>query len=159
MQVNKLVTVGCLILMVSTLMAGCKKTTPVVLEEIKLNDTQLSYEIPVQKMVVISQIENASTGYSWHYLVNDENILVFVKEEIVSTTGDKNIVGAPMLHTWKFKTLTPGTTTIKFAYCRDWEAKALESKIPDNPRFPRLKAFTARWEASIEKREYTITVQ
>jgi predicted secreted protein len=158
-KIGKILGIVLSLVVFSTLAISCKKPSNVAKEEFKLEDTKQNYVIPIQKLAVVSLVENGSTGYSWHYLVSDENILLFNSEETITTTGDKNIVGAPMVHNWKFKAIAPGNVTLKFAYCREWEAKSLEAKLPEDAKFPRLRAFAAKWKASIETREYTVTVK
>ena len=145
------------VLLFGFITTSCNKKIVKVQEEYALEQNKQGYTLPLEKLAVVTLEENGSTGYSWHYYIEDDTILAFSSEETKATTTDKNIVGAPMIHTWKFKAMKPGTTTLKFAYCRPWEAKALESAIEDNPKFPLLKAFLAKWKASIETREYTIS--
>ena len=152
------------LVLIAFLLVSCGKKVVISDAEYKVDPSQPTFELPLGKVATISLEENATTGYTWHYLVDDESVLSFLSEETKTTTSDEKIVGAPTIHTWKFTADKAGTTTLKFAYCREWEAKALEAvdqqKDPgNNPRFPRLKAFKSLWEASIEKKEYTISVK
>lgn len=151
-----------LVILCSVLMVSCSKPAKPVAEEprdVELTVDRAAYDVPVGKFALVSLTENGSTGYSWHYMIDDESVIAFSEENSKATNSDKNIVGAPNIHTWKFKALKPGATSIKFAYCREWEAKALESKILDNPKLPKLRAFAAKLKASIENREYAILVK
>lgn len=67
----------------------------------------------------IEFITNASTGFWWQ-LVNEEEI------NIVKSAGDrytsdapKGMVGAPSHRFWKFEALEKGTQTLHFVYARD----------------------------------------
>lgn len=152
------------LVLVAFLLVSCGKKVAPANQEYVIDQNQSSVELPLGNVAVISLEENGTTGYTWHYLVEDESILTFLSEETKATNQNDKVVGAPSIHTWKFSAAKAGQSTLKFAYCREWEAKALEAadqeKDPgNNPRFPRLKAFKALWEASIEKKEYTITVK
>lgn len=142
-------------------LTGCKKSVAPVIEktDYDLTATDTTYEIPLDKYAVVKLEENPSTGYSWFYFIDDETILSFSTETTTVTNPDPKIVGAPISHLWKFKALKPGTTTLKFAYLRDWEAKAIELKSKLEEKFPRLKQWKARWEAAVQKLEYTIVVK
>jgi predicted secreted protein len=157
MKINKL-----LIFIVTGLIfisfVSCSKKV-VEKTEYKITEDVLSYDIPVDNLVVIKLEKNATTGYTWHYFIDDESILSFNSELTDATKTDPTIVGAPIVHTWKFKTLKPGTTALKFAYVRDWEAKAIELKNKLDDKFPKLKEWNARLEASIKKYEFTINVK
>ena len=150
-----------LICLISFAFVSCKKTSEPVIEktDYDLTTTGTTYEIPLDKFAVVKLEENATTGYSWFYFIDDESILGFSTETTTATNPDPKIVGAPMNHIWKFKALQPGTTTLKFAYVRDWEAKAIELKNKLDDKFPKLKQWKSRWEASVQKYEFTVVVK
>jgi len=161
LKIRKIIVPCFLIFLFSIAFVSCKKSIAPIPEktEYDLTATGTTYDIPLDKFAVVKLEENATTGYSWFYFIDDETILGFFSEETKATNPDPKIVGAPMNHIWKFKALKPGTTTLKFAYVRDWEAKALELRNKLDDKFPRLKQWKARWEASIQKYEFTIVVK
>jgi len=148
---SKKVALGLLLVfLASFLTVSCSKPSKQVVtvpEEFKLEIDKQTYEIPIDKLAVVTLEENGSTGYTWFYMIGDESILTYSSDETKATNTDKNIVGAPVNHTWKFKALKTGTTTVRFAYCREWEA----AKLGDT--------FDAKWQASIEKIEFTVNVK
>jgi len=157
MNMNKLLAL-IMIGLISITIINCSKSNPAK-TEYNLTNTEAIYEIPVEKLAVVKIEENPTTGYTWHYYIEDESVLTFNSEETKVTKSDPTVLGAPIIHIWKFKTLKSGTTLLKFAYARDWEAKAIEAKDKLEGKFPRLKEWNARWEASIQKYEFTINVK
>ena len=143
----------------SLLMVSCQKPVVKAPEEIFLGDDKAPYELTLQQVATLNLVENGSTGYSWHYLIEDESILQVDFDETKAVNPNDKVVGAPSIHTWKFKPLKAGTTSLKLAYCRQWEAKALEASIDKKITLPRLRLFMALMKASIESRQYTISVK
>jgi len=76
---------------------------------------------------------NPTTGYTWQYKIQDENV---VKLDSESSVPDSDLIGAGSTFTWNFKALKPGTTTITFKYYRPWEGN----------------------ENALQTEEYTVTV-
>lgn len=64
---------------------------------------------------------NPTTGYTWHYSVDNSDI-VGVSEE--TYTPDSDLVGAGGTYTWKVGALKKGTAKITFKYYRDWEGES-----------------------------------
>lgn len=64
--------------------------------------------------------ENPSTGYSWHYVIEDEGVLSLVKENPIGGQSG-GMVGAPNEHVWTFKGIGGGESRIEFKYYREWE--------------------------------------
>jgi inhibitor of cysteine peptidase len=65
--------------------------------------------------------ENPTTGYSWSYIMVPEGILTLENDAYVSNDSTGQIVGGGGIHTWNFKGLSKGTTTLTFKYYRPWE--------------------------------------
>ena len=62
---------------------------------------------------------NPTTGYSWHYTIDDDSI---IKLDSESSVPDSGLMGAGSTFTWNFKALKPGETKITFHYYRPWES-------------------------------------
>jgi inhibitor of cysteine peptidase len=77
---------------------------------------------------------NASTGYTWHYYIDEPDIVRVVSETEEPTTGASHvgeiIVGAPGIYKWQVRALKAGTATITFKYYRSWEGE--ESATEEN---------------------------
>jgi predicted secreted protein len=70
---------------------------------------------------------NPTTGYTWHYTIEDNDIVELDSE---NATQDSELIGAGSTYTWNFKALKAGQTKIIFKYYRDWEGEA--SATADN---------------------------
>lgn len=64
---------------------------------------------------------NPTTGYIWHYSIENSDI---VKLDFENYVRDSNIVGAGNTYTWNFKALKTGDTKIIYKYYRDWEGES-----------------------------------
>lgn len=67
---------------------------------------------------------NPTTGYTWHYTIEDNNIIKLASE---SSIQDSNLMGAGSTFIWNFKALKAGETKITFKYYRDWESSAKDT--------------------------------
>ncbi len=63
--------------------------------------------------------ENATTGYIWHYTIDNQGIINFLDDgsEIINP----QLIGGPSVHYWNFKAKKEGTTTLTFSLYRDFE--------------------------------------
>ncbi|MBN1412138.1 MAG: protease inhibitor I42 family protein [Spirochaetales bacterium] len=78
-------------------------------------------DINLNEIAEIELLENASTGYQWFYTIENPGIVVLDSEEIIQTTNDPLIAGAPHIHIWRFKGISEGSTGITYLYYRSWE--------------------------------------
>jgi predicted secreted protein len=99
---------------VITLFMGCKAQQKLVSIDKETNE----FELKKGQSCEIEFITNASTGYWWQ-LVNEDEI------DVVKSVGDrytsnapKGMVGASSTRYWKFEALKKGTQTLHFAYAR-----------------------------------------
>lgn len=78
---------------------------------------------PDAHQMIISLIENASTGYQWTYAdASDKSILSPAADESLSMSeGDLPALGAPSLRMWRFDVKGAGETTLTFSYARSFE--------------------------------------
>ena len=70
---------------------------------------------------------NPTTGFTWHYAVENDDI---VKQDYENDVRDSDRIGSGNTYTWNFKALKEGQTRITFKYYRDWEGEA--STTADN---------------------------
>ena len=65
---------------------------------------------------------NPSTGYSWEVVELNNSIIQKIGDAVSEPNiTEKNIVGAPVMHTFQFKVINTGQTTLKIIYHRIWE--------------------------------------
>jgi len=65
---------------------------------------------------------NPSTGYKWHLLFFDEDILKLISSKFVPDLT--NQIGSSGIEQFNFEAIKEGRTNIKIAYKRAWEKKA-----------------------------------
>lgn len=93
--------------------------------------------VSIGKIVSITLDENATTGYSWHYSIENSDLIKFDSESTSDsgTTDAKDIkpvtVGAGSKHTWNFKGVKQGGTKITFKYYRSWEGEKTDVKTAE----------------------------
>jgi len=63
-----------------------------------------------------------SAGYQWFIENLDVNYLELLSEE-TEPIADKELIGAPVMHIWRFKILERGLTDIRMSHYRVWEGK------------------------------------
>ncbi len=103
------------------------KTSPI-------ESSNLNKVVNVGKIVSITLDENITTGYSWHYSIENNDLIRLDSEnsqgsETNSQNNSKpNLVGAGSQHTWNFKGMKQGTTKISFKYYRSWEGEKSATK-------------------------------
>lgn len=104
-----------------TLGQSTGKNNAVILESSK---TKNILNIGETGMIVLNG--NSTTGYSWHYKIENADVAKLVSENVAleNAAKDLNIVGAGNTYTWDFKALKTGQTRITFKYYRDWEGEA-----------------------------------
>jgi len=65
---------------------------------------------------------NPSTGYSWEVVELNNSIIKKIGEAVSEPNNtEKNMVGAPVMHTFQFEVINTGQTTLKIVYRRSWE--------------------------------------
>jgi inhibitor of cysteine peptidase len=69
---------------------------------------------------------NPSTGYSWHLLFYNKNILKLLSSEFEAKT--ENQIGTAGKQRFNFEATKKGTTSIKLVYKRAWEISTMKSK-------------------------------
>ncbi len=90
-------------------------------------NSNLIQTVSVGKIVSITLDENITTGYSWHYSIENNDLIKFDSDntqdsETNSTNDSKTVIaGAGSKHTWNFKGVKQGTTKITFNYYRSWK--------------------------------------
>lgn len=77
---------------------------------------------------IVALKENATTGYTWTYKINNKKgITIYSEEALEPVTADQTIVGAGADKVWEFSALKPGKYTITYQYKRPFERKAIET--------------------------------
>jgi len=86
----------------------------------------MTINLNVSETTTISLVENATTGYTWHWTITDPTVVSIVGEK---TTLLNNLIGGPQVHSWTVKALEEGSTFITFKYFRDFEPEKIEETI------------------------------
>ena len=63
--------------------------------------------------------ENITTGYSWNYKIDNEEVVKFLKDEHIELST--KLIGASGEHKYVFSGEKKGEATITFKYYRVWE--------------------------------------
>ena len=71
--------------------------------------------------VTVTLEENASTGHTWAYSLEPQDVLKFESDDFISANTDDKTVGVGGLHTFVFKAQKPGEVTMTLKYARAWE--------------------------------------
>lgn len=71
--------------------------------------------------VTVTLEENATTGYTWAYSLEPQDVLKFESDDFISANTDDKTVGVGGLHTFVFKAQKPGEVTMTLKYARAWE--------------------------------------
>lgn len=92
------------------------------------DNSSLTLTTSAGKTVAITLDENTTTGYSWHYVIGNTDLIKFDSENTAGSDSSAassvpGRVGAGSEHTWNFKGLKAGTTKITFKYYRGWETE------------------------------------
>ncbi len=87
-------------------------------------------EVRIEKDVVsITLNENATTGFTWSYVCEPEDMMAFDGEEYIQAETDEKLVGAGCLHMFVFKAQKAGEVSLTFNYARSWEdVEPIETK-------------------------------
>ena len=75
----------------------------------------------VDGRMTISLIENPTTGYEWSCEISDFSVLALENNNYVANSNEEDLVGAPGVHEFIFKSLKEGKTDIVCSYERNWE--------------------------------------
>ena len=99
-----------------TLAAASEVTT--TLQE---KDSGKEIQVKVGTIIELSLKELGSAGYTWEFDRLDEKHFELVKTE---TRPLSNLLGAPVLITWRLKAKNPGESQLALDYFRSWEGRA-----------------------------------
>lgn len=106
------------------LFAGCQAQKGLVSVDKETNEIVLSKGQSCE----IEFITNASTGYWWQLVnENEVNIVKSVGDRYVSN-APKGMVGASSHRFWKFEAVEKGTQTLHFVYARDKVDEAIRTR-------------------------------
>ena len=99
-------------------------TLPAASEVTALQAKDAGQEIGVKvgAIIELSLKEQAGTGYRWEFDRLDEQHFELLKTETRSLAA-KNLVGGPVLKTWRLKAKNAGESQLTLDYLRPWEGK------------------------------------
>jgi inhibitor of cysteine peptidase len=90
-------------------------------------DTQGDHNLSVRcgDKFKIEVESNPSTGYKWHLIFFNEEVLKLISSEFVSKLT--NQIGSSGIERFNFEAKKEGRTNIKIVYKRAWEEQAMKS--------------------------------
>ncbi len=105
-------------LMLCTMLAGCGSVG-----EVNVRDADAGGRVDLQvgQMLTVSLESNPTTGYSWQVTRYDNAILNQLGEVEFKQGGEKGLVGAGGIETFRFEAVSAGDTSLELAYVRPWE--------------------------------------
>lgn len=96
------------------LFTGCKAQQKLVSVDKETNEVELKKGQECE----IEFITNASTGFWWQLVNEDEITVVKSVGDRYTSNAPKGMVGASSHRFWKFEAVEKGTQTLHFAYAR-----------------------------------------
>lgn len=85
----------------------------------KSND--FDFAIKKGEQFTIKLDENITTGYSWHYKIENEDLISLVENKYLESSS--GLIGASGVHKYVFTGKEKGETKIIFKYYRSWEGE------------------------------------
>ncbi len=80
-----------------------------------------SEKILAENEFTVTLAENPTTGFSWHYEIQDKSAVKLVDDEYVPSNTDKKITGAGGMHSFTFACLKDCDTLVIMTYKRPWK--------------------------------------
>ena len=90
---------------------------------VQAKDAGREIRVKAGAIIELSLKEQAGTGYRWEFDRLDERHFELLQTETRSLAA-KNLVGGPVLKTWRLKAKNPGESRLTLDYLRPWEGKA-----------------------------------
>lgn len=84
--------------------------------------------INVYEEISISLEENPSTGYRWHYHIENQDIAEVIKDEFVEEECPPGKLGCGGMHNWLIRGLKPGQTVVIFKLHREGSREVIEKR-------------------------------
>jgi inhibitor of cysteine peptidase len=78
-----------------------------------------TFDTHIGSEVEICLPENPTTGFRWKAMQTGEPVCTLLKDAF---EPGRNAPGQPGTHTWVFKVVAEGSTTIELIYQRSWDA-------------------------------------
>ena len=100
---------------ISCLFVGCQAQKKLVAVDRETNEITLKQGQSCE----IEFITNASTGFWWQLLNEDEINIVKSAGDRYTSDAPKGMIGASSHRFWKFDAVEKGTQTLHFVYARD----------------------------------------
>ena len=117
---KKIVYLGVVVL----LLVGCKAQQKLVSVDKDTNE----FVLKQGQSCEIEFITNASTGFWWQWVNENETNIVKSVGDRYESDAPKGMVGASSRRYWKFDAVQKGTQTLHFAYARDNIEKAARTR-------------------------------
>lgn len=117
---KKVVYLGVVVL----LLVSCKAQNKLVSIDKETNEVTLKQGQSCE----IEFITNASTGFWWQWINEDEVNIVKSAGDRYTSDAPKGMVGASSHRFWKFDAVQKGTQTLHFVYARDNIEQAVRTR-------------------------------
>jgi predicted secreted protein len=90
---------------------------------LRMRDNGKEIRVKVGEVITLSLEFQAGTGYSWEFNHLDEKHFQVTYLESLPM-ANPNLMGGPMLQSWRLKAIAPGDAKISLDYLRPWEGRA-----------------------------------
>ena len=112
---------------------------------------EFNREITVGETSVIELEANRTTGYKWHYSIDNENIIKVKEDNYIEDEHKEGMAGVGGTRVITIEGLKEGIATIKFEYYRPWEkekveeSKEIKIKVKKQPNYQFPKEIDANY--------------
>lgn len=94
----------------------------------RLSVREIDRVLAVGETDTIELESNRTTGYKWHYSMDDKGVVEVVSDEYQQYEHEEEVVGAGGRRIFEIKGAEEGTTTLEFEYSREWESGEPEKR-------------------------------
>jgi len=94
-------------------------------------DAEKVIEVRAGDSFYIKLEENPSTGFTWHYTADNDDILILDSDQFIPPKTE-GLVGAPGAHEYKFLAFKTGETKVQFDYYQEWEPENIDKTFVYN---------------------------
>ena len=89
-------------------------------EEFQYKSSELGneFEINIGDEIRAKMCINATSGYSWDYKIDNQDVMEFVSHDTIQPDPNGDLADAPGVDIWLYKAVGPGDAVINMAYTK-----------------------------------------